>query len=198
MNFEREIGNIYRLKVPFMSVYTSVFLIKNPNGNILIDCATTDQDVDEVIIPALKRQSVSLNDIKYLVLTHDHSDHAGGKNRLLQLNPTIKVVDKIQKDFIDGLTLYELKGHTLNCIGVFDKNSSTLISGDGLQGAGIGKFRCLLDSKEGYLKTIENLKLDKKVENILFSHEYEPWYVNGVFGRKMVEKILSDCLLYVK
>ena len=82
------------------------------------------------------------------------------------------VVDKIQKDFIDGLTLYELKGHTLNCIGVFDKNSSTLISGDGLQGAGIGKFRCLLDSKEGYLKTIENLKLDKKVENILFSHEY--------------------------
>ena len=39
MSFYREIGEIYRLKVPFDGeVYTSVFLIKNAEGNVLIDC----------------------------------------------------------------------------------------------------------------------------------------------------------------
>ena len=52
--FEREIGEIYRLKVPFDGeVYTSVFLIKGTK-NVLIDCATTDYDVENYIVPALQ------------------------------------------------------------------------------------------------------------------------------------------------
>ena len=81
---------------------------------------------------------------------------------------------------------------------MFDGATGTLISGDGLQGAGIGKYRCSLESKEEYLKAIEKIRLDKKIKNILFSHAYEPWYKDGMFGRENVERCLQDCIKYIK
>ncbi len=111
MNFNREIGEIYRLKVPFDGeVYTSVFLMKNPAGHLLIDCATTAQDVDEYILPALANMGLSFADIKYLVLTHNHSDHAGGKNRVLLHNPKIEIVDVFCEKVENGPPMYALKG----------------------------------------------------------------------------------------
>lgn len=198
MSFEKEIGEIYRLKVPFENLYTSVFLIRAENANILVDCATYNSDVDSYIIPALAKMGLVLTDIEYLVLTHSHGDHAGGKARVLQLNPQIKIVASEQGELPNGLTVYALKGHTLDCIGVFDERSGTLISGDGLQGAGVGKYRCSLQSKEEYIKTIETIRQNKKIENVLFSHAYEPWYQDSAFGREEVEKRLQDCLQYVK
>ena len=94
MIFEREIGNIYRLKVLFESIYTSVFLIKTQTGNALIDCATYASDVDEYIVPALEKMGLCLGDIKYLILSHSHEDHAGGKERILQLAPNIELCKK--------------------------------------------------------------------------------------------------------
>lgn len=194
LQFEKEIGEIYRLKVPFESVYTSVFLLKAENGNALIDCATYDSDVDDYIVPALAKMGLPLSDIHHLVITHNHGDHVGGKARILQLNPSIKINEKLP----NGLTMYEMKGHTLDCIGVFDACTGTLISGDGLQGAGIGRFRCSLQSKEEYLKTIIKIQRNENIKNILFSHAYEPWYKDCALGREQVEKCLQDCLQYVK
>lgn len=193
MSFFREIGGIYRLKVPFENLYTSVFLIKTESGNALVDCATYASDVDEVIIPALNGLGVRAADIRYLILTHSHGDHAGGKERLLQYAPSLEVVQTADLILPNGLTTYAMKGHTLDCIGVFDETSGTLISGDGLQGAGVGKYRCSLASREEYLKTIEKIEKDKNVKNVLFSHAYEPWYQDGAFGRNEVEKCLKDC-----
>jgi glyoxylase-like metal-dependent hydrolase (beta-lactamase superfamily II) len=84
MSFVKEIDNIYRLKIPFESVYTSVFLIREGNKNILVDCATTADDVNGYIIPALEEIGLTIKDINFLVITHPHSDHAGGKARLLE------------------------------------------------------------------------------------------------------------------
>ncbi len=89
-----------------------------------------------------------------------------------------------------------MKGHTLDCIGVFDQKNNTLISGDGLQGAGIGKYRCLLECKEEYLKTIARIEQNENIKNILFSHAYEPWYKDAMFGREQIEKCLNDCKKY--
>lgn len=197
MTFKREIGEIYRLKVPFMSVYTSVFLIKTEIGNILIDCATTDEDVDEIILPALKEFGLCIADVKYLVLTHNHSDHAGGKGRLLRHNSEIQVITSVTK-ISDEIEIYPLKGHTFDFIGVMDLRNGTLISGDGLQGAGIGMFRCSLETKEEYLESIEKIRKDERVKNVLFSHAYEPWYKDGLFGRDEVEKCLQDCIECIK
>lgn len=197
MKFEREIGEIYRLKVPFMSVYTSIFLIKTEQGSALVDCATYPSDIDEILLPALAEQGLRLTDIKYLVLTHNHNDHAGGKERVLQLAPYIKIVQSGEAIELNGITVYAMKGHTLDCIGVFDERCATLISGDGLQGAGIKSFRCSLESKEEYLKTLERIEKDERITTVLFSHAYEPWYKDCALGREEIEKCLQDCRKFV-
>lgn len=198
MTFKKVLGQIYRLKVPFEDLYTSVFLIKTASGNVLVDCATTSFDVNEYILPALTNLNLTIFDVKYLVLTHNHIDHAGGKNRLLELNSNIIVITEYSSNFINELSLYKLSGHVINCIGVFEKSTKTLITGDGLQGAGVGKYRTSICNNNEYLKTIQNIKNDKNVENILFSHAYEPWLKDGAFGRNEIETILKDCKKYIK
>ena len=44
--FCEEMPGIYRLRVPFEGIYTSVFLVTSEEGAILVDCATTAEDVD--------------------------------------------------------------------------------------------------------------------------------------------------------
>ena len=197
MAFHKEIGGIYRLKIPFEDLYTSVFLIKTETGNALVDCATYASDINEYILPALDKLGLRLTDIRYLILTHNHTDHAGGKTRILELAPDIEIVQSPRPVSLNGLTVYELKGHTLDCIGVFDEDSGTLVAGDGLQGAGVGKYRCHLQSKDEYLKTIDKIEKDERIKNILFSHAYEPWYKDGAFGREEVLKKLEDCKKYI-
>lgn len=194
MKFEREIGNVYRLKVPFDGdVYTSVFLIRAGKGNVLIDCATTDRDVEEYILPALEKVGLSIRDLSCLVLTHDHGDHAGGLKRILEKFPSLRVVKSASEKIVDGLCVYALKGHTVDSIGVLDIESGTLISGDGLQGDGVGKYRRSIANEEEYLKTLTQLEKDERIENILFSHAYEPWEKCGVFGREEVKKVIKYC-----
>ena len=192
MKFEREIGNIYRLKVPFEDIYTSVFLLKTERGYMLVDCATTEKDVQEWLLPALKEMGLSIQDMQFLLLTHKHGDHAGGLTEILKSHPTIEIIDTLCQ-FFGNLEIYPLQGHTQDCIGLLEISTGTLISGDGLQGAGVGRYRCSLESKEDYLTTIKKIRKDGRIKNILFSHDYEPWNRDGVFGREEVEKILEDC-----
>ncbi len=196
--FQKEIGEIYRLKVPFESVYTSVFLIKSDHQNVLVDCATTAQDVKEYIVPALEKIGAPIERINTIVLTHSHGDHAGGLPAILQRNPAIQVIHSTQGKLKNGLTMYEMKGHTLDCIGVFDEKTGTLISGDGLQGHGIGKYGCGIEDKVKYLQTLERIKTDERIKNILFSHAYEPWNKDVAFGREEVLSKIQDCEKFIK
>lgn len=194
--FYEEIKDIYRLKIPFENIYTSVFLIKSPSGVILVDCATTSEDVDRYIVPALGEMGYRCSDIRMLVLTHKHKDHAGGVSRLLSLEPSIEVITDV-RTLCDGLCTYPMAGHTKDCIGILDMRSNTLISGDGLQGAGVDKYRCSLDNKSAYIETLERIKNDKTIENVLFSHAYEPWNKENAMGRRDVEKCLFECVKYI-
>ena len=197
MQFIKEINNIYRLKVPFDTLYTSVFLIKDNSDFILIDCATTKSDVDQIIVPALGSLSITLNDLKCVLVTHIHSDHSGGLQRIKELCPSINVITNLTP-LTESLEIYNLSGHTNGCIGVLDIKSGTLISGDGLQGYGVDKYRCSVESVQEYLNTIDRIKNDNRIQNILFSHAYEPWYKDGAFGREQVEKCLKDCSDYIE
>lgn len=195
--FQEEIFGIYRLKVPFYSIYTSVFFIKTDAKTFLVDCATTAFDVDTYIVPALGELGYNLSDVNAIVLTHHHADHAGGIQRILQLAPQIKIVTNLCM-LDQGVSTYALAGHTKDMIGVLDERSKTLISGDGLQGAGVDKWRCYTEDSKAYLETLENIKNDTRIENILFSHEYEPWYQNAMIGRNSVLECLTQCAKYVK
>ena len=194
--FYKETDKIFRLRVPFENLYTSVFLVEADEKKILVDCATTAEDVDAHIVPALKKMGYDLRDIAILVLTHRHDDHAGGLARILEISPNITVISDV-RPLSDGISTYALAGHTTDCIGVLDERNLALISGDGLQGAGVDKYRCSVADKAAYLKTIERIKKDERIENILFSHAYEPWYKDSIFGREKVLDVLSKCTEYV-
>ena len=196
-DFYKEREGIYRLKVPFGAVYTSVFLIETEEGDVLVDCATTKDDVDERIIPALERFGKRISDIKSIVITHGHSDHAGGLSHLLERAPDIEVIRDI-RSIAGGVETYSLPGHTKDLIGVLDMRSRALITSDGLQGAGVGKYRCSTQDPEAYITTLEKIKNDERIENVLFSHAYEPWYKDSMIGRENVIQCLSDCYEYVK
>ena len=194
--FKKVSNYIYRLEVPFFTVYTSVFLIDTLEGYILVDCATTDEDVDGYIIPALEKQGVELANVKKIVITHDHSDHAGGLTQILRRIPHIEVIRTVE-ELSDKICTYPLPGHTRDFIGVFDERTGTLISGDGLQGAGIKQYRTMLADKRGYIETLEGIKRDERIENILFSHAYEPWYKDFMFGREEVLECIEECKKYI-
>lgn len=194
--FIKEIGEIYRLKVPFDTVYTSVFLIRTENGAILVDCATTAQDVEQYILPALEKAGVAPQQLTAIILTHSHDDHAGGLQRLLAAAPQLRVVTEVC-GLGGGIETYPMPGHTKDCIGILDLHTHTLLSGDGLQGAGVDKYRCYVEDKTAYRGSIGRVRNDARVENILFSHEYEPWFEARRMGREAVLDALTDCLNYI-
>lgn len=191
--FYKEKGGIYRLKIPFDTVYTSVFLVETEKGDILVDCASNAHDVDEFIIPALDEMGKKISNVKALILTHRHCDHAGGLERILSLCPQIEVITDIRV-VSDDICTHPMAGHTKDCIGVFDSRAHTLISGDGLQGAGVDKYRCYTQDRVAYIETIKRIESNETIENILFSHAYEPWNEDGVFGRNKVLNCLLKCI----
>ena len=195
--FVEEAKGIYRLKVPFDNIYTSVFLVTAEEKALLVDCATTADDVDRFIAPALKELGYRLGDITAIVLTHRHEDHAGGLYRIRELAPQIEVVTDLH-ELLDGVFTYPMAGHTADCIGILDTRTHTLLSGDGLQGAGVDKYRCSLEAPYAYLQTLERIQADERIESILFSHAYEPWNTDGVFDREGVCGCLKQCKKYVK
>ena len=195
--FCEQIKDIYRLKIPFDTVYTSVFLIKTVEKKILFDCATTADDVDTYIVPALGELGYFLSDVDMIVLSHSHEDHAGGRERILELAPRIEIVTDV-RPLCKGVSTYPLPGHTADSIGVLDERTHTLLSGDGLQGAGVDKYRCYTKVPAKYLETLKRLEQDTRIENILFSHAYEPWNRDLAFGRQAVDFCLSECKKYVK
>ena len=194
--FYKEFDGIYRLRVPFEGIYTSVFLVVAEQGIVLVDCATTDFDVDTVILPALQSLGYGIADVAALVLTHKHGDHAGGLTRILRYAPQIEVVTEV-RPLWNTLSTYPMGGHTEDSIGLLDGRTGTLLSGDGLQGAGVDKYRCSLKNPEAYRATLRRIQKDERIEHILFSHAYEPWNEDKVMGRKRVCDCLAQCEKYI-
>jgi len=71
--------NIFRLTIPYKELFTSVYVVKSSQGAILFDTADNDRDADEDIVPLLKRLGVGAEELKYIFISHNHRDHAGGR-----------------------------------------------------------------------------------------------------------------------
>lgn len=203
--FERFFDNIYRLRVPFENIYTSVFLVDTDGGKLLIDAGDGESDVKNIILPALEKMNV-IPDI--LAVTHSHGDHAGGLGTLAHTFENAKICafnSRITENFsqrskllcdgdilLDCIKIIHLPGHSSDSIGFLDMRSNILIGGDAVQLYGIARYGCGLGSPNSYRNTIGKIK-SMHLSMYVASHDFFPL---GAFAKgEEVEKYLDEALL---
>lgn len=91
-HFEWIDGETALLKTPFCGSWSGVVLIRRKSGErILIDSGASADAVDGCLIPALKEEGITLDDLTALLCTHTHGDHVGGHFRLRELRPDLPI-----------------------------------------------------------------------------------------------------------
>lgn len=175
---------IYCLRVPFEELYTSVYFIPLAGGGLLADTATTQADVTDCILPALRAGGFTVTDI---FISHNHGDHAGGLPALAAALPQATVhmaaplplpsrpgrlhVVEGGERLGDGLTVCRLPGHTDEMLGLYEAAGGTLLSFDGLQLYGVGKYGTSLTDPAAYRATLAAVgRLAPR--RILAAHDY--------------------------
>ena len=159
--------DLYRLDVPFDSLYTSVFLLLG-EPNVIVDAATTRADVQELILPALKERGIGS---ATLLLTHRHADHSGGAVHLAQSSSGITLASLGAGERLGRLTAIPMGGHTEDSTGYFDELTKTLLAGDGLQFYGVGKYGCSIVNASLYEQTLTRVA-NLGAQAILPSHGF--------------------------
>ncbi len=188
-------NNLYKLDVPFEQFYTSVFFLRLSSSEwAVVDTATTAKDVNTYIVPAAAKLGISLSQIKAILLTHDHQDHAGGMPTLLPQCPNATVygvsatnskAGSRYQSIADGASLFggvvkmvTLRGHAAEACGYYDTRSKTVMTGDSIQFYGVGYYGCqVYATARNYENSMEKLKgmiADGVIENVIISHPYVP------------------------
>ena len=208
MHVEALDEGLFRLLVPFEDLHTTVYVVKSGEGAAIIDTATYPSDVDTYILPALDALGIDRAEVRYLLLTHAHGDHAGGLERLRTWLPDATVGASFSIDALRFLPLaegtcllgrirvVELAGHTKNSVGFFDTSTRTLLSGDCLQLGGVGKYRDGISYPSLYRASVERLR-GMEIERIVAAHEYDP-LGSVAEGKAAVAVYLDTCLSFLK
>ena len=188
---------IYRIKIPFENIYTSVFALELEDGIILADCATTSSDVENYIIPALEKLK---KEVKYISVSHSHGDHNGGLSRLKEEYPQAKVISFSQglKDgkTIENYTFYNLKGHSEDSMGIMENKEKTLLTFDSIQLCGVGRYGSGIEDVKAYLETVERIR-EFRPKTIITSHDFVPLGYLAK-GEKEINEYLDFCIEYTK
>lgn len=203
MYAERIAEHLYRVRVPFEDLTTTVYVAIYEQGVAIIDSATYARDADHYILPALSELDIASRQIKVLALTHAHADHSGGLSRLSELFPNAEIRALEQLPYpayrsladgdilLGGLQVLHLPGHTRKSVGYLDLRTKTLLSGDCLQLSGIGKYRNGIGYPELYLESIEKAR-SMDISRIVASHEYDP-LGSLAEGKEAVKTYLDTC-----
>lgn len=210
--FEQLTDRIYRLKVPFENIYTSVFLVEYEDGYMLVDCATTASDA-ELILSAIDNEKIDRSHITHILLTHVHGDHAGGFRYLLPYLPNATVcagsryaADRLGlerflllsdgQSVADGIEAVTLPGHSSDSVGYLDTESMILITGDAVQLCGVGRYGCGVGDIDAYLASLDKIE-EMELDRIIASHDYYP-YGAVAEGREDINRYLSDSRAYAE
>jgi glyoxylase-like metal-dependent hydrolase (beta-lactamase superfamily II) len=202
MRITEPVCGVYKLEVPFEAITTAVFAVTLEEGYLLIDCATTADDVDGHILPALREIGFTAPP-RALLLTHPHGDHMGGAPRLLELFPEMEIYSAAPPKALpyleigDGTLLFDriqavlLPGHTDRSVGFLHLPTATLISGDCLQQRGVDKYTNGIRFPALYLQSIARLR-SMPLRCILASHDYVP-LGSTARGSAEITAYLTEC-----
>lgn len=203
--------HIYRLVIPFLDIYTTVFFVSTEQGAVLFDTGTYPSDIDGYIVPALKELAITPESLKYVIVSHNHRDHGGGLARFAQLYPDTaiaagsnscgeRVPGRQILTFGDGdllmdhLQVVSMPGHTADCIGLLDRRTKTLLSGDALQLYGIygsGDWGANITLIPEHLAMTRRLQ-QMDMETVIASHDYHPCGFRAD-GKQEVQHYISQC-----
>lgn len=202
------VRNILRIVIPFEDIFTTVFLVRTEQGVLLFDTATFPRDMDEYVFPVLDRLGEAP---KCVFISHNHRDHAGGLQRVLEKYPGVPVAsrsgalaEKFPSVFApcDGdvllgcLRVVEIPGHTMDSMGLLDERTGTLLTGDSLQLYGIfgsGNWGANIRFPQEHAAAIEKIrKMD--VNAIVASHDYHPCG-HIARGEAEIDRYLRSCLM---
>lgn len=211
-NMQQINENIYRMTIPYKDIFTTVYIIKTDKGAVLFDTATTDEDCDNYIIPFIRKANVDNDDLKYIFISHNHRDHAGGIKRLLEEYPAACIVSKSEalKEMynghcflmpedgdviLDNLQIISIPGHTKDSCAIYDKKSKIMITGDCMQLYGIygsGDWGCNISFYEEHKKALDKVK-KMDISTIYTAHDYHPMgYTYN--GKEEILKAIDYCI----
>lgn len=212
MKTDKITEHIYRTTLPYKDIFTTVYVLKGPDGAVLLDAGSYDEDAALYIQPFLKELGVTEQELKCVFISHNHSDHAGGLKGLLSLYPNVTVLARSAKlreayadyscqaiedgELIMGVyQVVTIPGHTKDCAALLDTRTKTLVSGDCLQAYGIrgsGTWAANIMHPAEHVQAVEKVrKLD--IERIVSAHDYDP-YGYRAEGREAVMKNLDACI----
>ena len=209
---ERINESICRTTIPYKTIFTTVWTVRTPEGVVLVDAASNDNDALAYVLPFLEFAGVQKEEVRYVFITHSHRDHVGGLKGLLKELPHVTVVSrnsKLPEDYpgvqflipeegqllTPELQVITIPGHTLECAAILDKRTNTLLSGDGLQLYGIvgnEDWACNIPYTTAYFEAVEKVRA-MKVGQLLTAHDYYPTGYRAD-GEAAVNKALDDCL----
>lgn len=211
MNTETKIGSfVTRYTTAYQDIFTTIYVLQAPDGVILFDTASYDTDIEDHVLPLLKRLRIDLDQIRYLFVSHNHRDHAGGLPRMalaanraeiVSRSPALKeqygdrvVVPEDGAYLLDVFRVVTIPGHTPDSMGLLDTRTNTLITGDSFQLYGIfgsGKWGANISLPAEHLAAIEKVRA-MQVDSILCAHDYHPYGCRAC-GREEVDRLLDAC-----
>lgn len=186
--------HIHRTTIPYKDIFTTIYTIRTDEGVMLFDAASYDTDAQAYVLPFLQKVGVSAEELKYIFISHNHADHAGGlhclaphfpKARILSRSPdlmtrfapTCHFAAPEEGDVYMGvLEVVTIPGHTLDSMAVLDRRTNTMITGDCLQVYGIvgsQDWASNIRFPAEYLEALEKVR-GLNPDQIVTAHDYYP------------------------
>ncbi|MFX0030875.1 MAG: MBL fold metallo-hydrolase [Candidatus Hermodarchaeota archaeon] len=176
-------------KVGYLKSFGFSLLIELNSHKILFDTGTKA----EILLKNLSNYAVNPSDIKYVILSHNHYDHANGLSGILMFNPDVRVyihkhwkkpVKKIGDTFPDKNMIFVEKGGKINEIGDNLYITNAYKSPDY---GGIYEQACYIKTKDSLILIsgcchpgLKSFLADRKVLGI---SEKKPLHIIGGFHR---------------
>lgn len=201
----------HRITLPYKDIFTTVYTVKTDKGVLLFDAASYDTDLEQYIQPMLEELGITAEELKYIFISHNHGDHAGGLRPIIERYPNAVILSRSPKlaqtyaeyqvearedgdTVLDVLQIVTIPGHTKDSAAILDKRTNTLISGDCLQLYGIfgsDDWASNITYPALHLEALAKLRT-MEIENIYTAHDYHPYGFKHE-GKEAVAKVIVAC-----